>query len=178
MVTSPDSVDIFFKGNRDLLTETLLRASTNETLTNRIRFGGPHRGSDDLDPPPPGHLCETLPILAVIVSDQDGLLTNDKFCFVREGALKLSHWRGPLRKRDLSLQQRTLLIKRDQSGVDDVSTTAVAHSTNQQPNRRRSTLAYQCLLKWSQTKREKETTHESSSLRQGVDPAPGRRSDD
>ena len=29
----------------------------------------------------------------------DGLITNDKFCLVRTGKLKLSHWHLPLRRR-------------------------------------------------------------------------------
>jgi hypothetical protein len=36
----------------------------------------------------------------------DGLITNDKFCFVRYGVLPLSWWRRPLRMRTLSLQSR------------------------------------------------------------------------
>jgi hypothetical protein len=42
---------------------------------------------------------------------------------------------------------------------------------------RRWDLAYQCLLKWSQETREKETGNESRDLRQSIDPAPGRRPD-
>jgi hypothetical protein len=70
--------------------------------------------------------------------DRDGLLTNDKFCFVRESCLTLNHWRGPLRKRGLSVRQRTLLKKHELSGVDDVRTTAVGHPENERGNRRRS----------------------------------------
>jgi hypothetical protein len=50
--------------------QTLSPHTTNEALTNRIRFGCSHRRSYDLDAPPLGYLCETLPILAVIVSDE------------------------------------------------------------------------------------------------------------
>jgi hypothetical protein len=30
--------------------------------------------------------------------DFNGLITNDKFCMVRTGKLKLSHWRLPLKR--------------------------------------------------------------------------------
>ena len=61
-------------------------------------------------------------------------------------------------------EQRQWIIRRTSSEITDAQ--------------RRWDLAYQCLLKWSQTMREKETDDESSDLRQGVDAAPGRRPDD
>jgi len=59
----------------------------------------------------------------------DGRLTNDKFCFIRHGQLKLSWWRKPLNKREIAFQQRnrTLQKKALFSGVYDEAT-PVDHS--------------------------------------------------
>jgi hypothetical protein len=52
--------------------------------------------------------------------DRDGLYTNDKFCFVRDGKLKLNWWRSPLAKRDHALaQRRKLQEEHSQRGVYD-----------------------------------------------------------
>jgi hypothetical protein len=36
----------------------------------------------------------------------NGLITNDKFCMVRTGKLKLSHWRFPLKRRIGTAEQK------------------------------------------------------------------------
>jgi hypothetical protein len=57
--------------------------------------------------------------------DRDGRLTNDKFCFIRNGKLKLNWWRKPLNKRENAYQQRrrTLLEKQTVPGVCDEAAT-------------------------------------------------------
>jgi hypothetical protein len=61
--------------------QTFPSNTADEALTNRIGFGGPHRCSDDLDPPPLGHPCETLTILAVVVSDKKPWAFIVRRCF-------------------------------------------------------------------------------------------------
>ena len=60
------------------------------------------------------------PLLQKTYVDRDGLLTNDKFCFIGHGVLKLSWWRSPLGKREWAYQQRRKLLKKQSfSGVYD-----------------------------------------------------------
>jgi len=56
--------------------------------------------------------------------DRDGRLTNDKFCFIRHGQLKLNWWRKPLNKRDIAFQQRNRTLEKKEliSGVYDEAT--------------------------------------------------------
>jgi len=49
---------------------------------------------------------QSTPLFEPIDEALDGLITNDKFCFVRFLVLPLSWWRRPLRMRTLSLQSR------------------------------------------------------------------------
>jgi hypothetical protein len=56
--------------------------------------------------------------------DRDGRLTNDKFCFIRNGKLKLNWWRKPLKKREIADQQRNCTLQKTEmiSGVCDEAT--------------------------------------------------------
>ena len=44
-------------------------------------------------------IAQSQGIFQVSVIDLNGLITNDKFCMVRTGKLKLNHWRLPLKRR-------------------------------------------------------------------------------
>jgi hypothetical protein len=75
----------------------------------------------------------------IVCLKKDGLLTNDKFCFIREGRLTLRNPRVPRHRRERWQQQRTLLKKQEQSGVDNAKPTAVGNPANLQPSQRRPT---------------------------------------
>jgi hypothetical protein len=65
----------------------------------------------------------------------DGLFTNDKFCFIRNGRLKLNWWRKPLNKRERAYQQRncTLLENQTIPGVyDEAATVECSEENNSQ----------------------------------------------
>jgi hypothetical protein len=56
----------------------------------------------------------------------NGLITNDKFCMVRTGKLRLSHWRLPLKRRigtaeqkEYSAQQEIVCGGNHETSVDD-----------------------------------------------------------
>jgi hypothetical protein len=44
-------------------------------------------------------IAQSQGIFQVSVINLNGLITNDKFCMVRTGKLKLNHWRLPLKRR-------------------------------------------------------------------------------
>lgn len=54
----------------------------------------------------------------------DGRLTNDKFCFIRNGTLNLNWWRKPLNKRQIAYHQRNRTLQNNEliSGVYDEAT--------------------------------------------------------
>lgn len=61
--------------------QTFSLNTADEPLTYRIRFGRSHRCSDNLDAPPLRDLCETLSILAVVVSNEKTRSFSVGCCF-------------------------------------------------------------------------------------------------
>jgi hypothetical protein len=64
------------------------------------------------------------------------MLTNDKFCFIHHGKLKLTWWRKPLHSREIALQQRQNNKEKMQGGTDE---TSVESSRQQNRKERRAT---------------------------------------
>ena len=89
--------------------QTFPSYTPNETFADGIGFGGTHRRSDDFDSSCLRDLCETLPILPIIVSNQKAWSFNHKGLPLVPAEQPINHLVSVSRQNaqsDVSLTQR------------------------------------------------------------------------
>jgi hypothetical protein len=83
------------------------------------------------------------------------MLTNDKFCFIRQRELALSWWRKPLGTREKALQQRQKNKEKTQGRMKRAWKIRVSR-IEKKDGQHRWDMTYQLVVKWATSPKEEE----------------------